>query len=308
MKDFSVIVLCYNCEEKALKDTLDSIICQTGSDFEIILADDASKNDSLSIGENYLKEKNFTSYKIKTHPENVGTVQNIYDALEIADGKYVKCIGAGDLLFDTTTLSKISKHMTHEKSTMCFGKMQAYYYKNNKINFMTLTVPQDIVTHEKNNYSNVSKNIIQNHGWIAGASMFFETKKFAKLLKELLGTVRYCEDLLQVNLLVHGEKISYYPHGAVYYEFGSGISTNNNSGNSSRMKNDHDKFWDMMVKKYNNNKLIIKGKQMNELVYISSFPKKLVSLIFKNPSYLLMCLKTKFQKKHYEINEKGMLS
>ena len=138
MKDFSVIVLCYNCEEKALKDTLDSIICQTGSDFEIILADDASKNDCLSVGENYLKEKNFASYKIKAHSENVGTVQNIYDALEISDGKYVKCIGAGDLLFDTTTLSKISKHMTHEKSTMCFGKMQAYYYKDNKINFILI--------------------------------------------------------------------------------------------------------------------------------------------------------------------------
>ena len=308
MKDFSVIVLCYNCDKKALKDTLDSIMCQTDSDFEIILADDASKNDCLAIGESYLKEKCSSSYKIKAHQENVGTIQNIYDALEIAEGKYVKCIGAGDLLFDSNTLFKISKFMDKNKCTMCFGKMQAYYCKDNKINFMPLTVPQDVVAHTKNDQSKVSKNIIQNHGWIAGASMFYDTKKFQELLKELIGTVRYCEDLLQVNLLIHGEKISYYPHGVVYYEFGSGISTNSGNGNSSRIKNDHDSFWDMMSEKYSDNKLIKKGKLMHELVYISSFPKKLISLIFKNPSYLVMCLKTKFQKKYYEISEKGMLS
>lgn len=308
MKNFSVMVLCYNSEEKALKSTLDSILCQKDTDFEIILADDASKNDCVEIAENYLKYNDFSDYKVMTHKENVGTVQNIYDALELAEGKYVKCIGAGDLLFEKYTLCKLAKFMDAEQCTMCFGKMQAYNYEDGKLHLMTLTVPQDITAFYQKNTDRIAKNIIQNHGWIAGASMFYNTKEFLSLLKELLGTVRYCEDLLQVNLLLHNKKISFFPYGAVYYEVGTGISTNNGNGNSNRVKNDHDHFWDMMFNKYRDNKMVRTGNTMNELIYIKSFPKKLISMIIKNPGYLMMCLKTKLQKKQYDIKEEGILS
>ncbi len=115
MIDFSVIVLCYNCEEKALTHTINSIICQDKVDFEIILADDASSNDCLSFGEKLLKTKDFSKYKVLKHPVNVGTVQNIYDAMEMAEGKYVKCIGAGDLLFNKSTLMDVKNFMEEEK-------------------------------------------------------------------------------------------------------------------------------------------------------------------------------------------------
>lgn len=308
MKDFSVMVLCYNSEEKALKSTLDSILCQKDINFEIILADDASKNDCVAIAKDYLKYNNFSDYKVMAHEENVGTVQNIYDALKLAEGRYVKCIGTGDLLFEEYTLCKLAKFMDTEQCTMCFGKMQAYNYEDGKLHLMTLTVPQDITAFYQKNTDRIAKNIIQNHGWIAGASMFYNTKEFLSLLKELLGTVRYCEDLLQVNLLLHNKKISFFPYAAVYYEVGTGISTNNGNGNSNRVKNDHDQFWDMMVNKYHDSKMVHIGNTMNELIYIKSFPKKLISMIMKNPGYLVMCLKTKLQIKQYEIHEKGMLN
>lgn len=308
MKDFSIIVLCYNSEEQALKNTLNSILCQKNTDFEIILADDASKNNCIVIAENYLKKQHFDGYQIKTHEKNVGTVQNIYDALSIAEGKYVKCIGAGDLLYDQHTLYNIANFMDAEKCTMCFGKMQAYNYHNNQLNLITLTVPLDIRAFYKNNPSVIAKNIIQNHGWIAGASMFYHTKEFYNLLQELIGTVRYCEDLLQVNLIIHNKKISFFPYAVVYYEVGTGISTNNDNANSNRIKNDHNQFWNAMKKKYNYNRLIQKGYIMHQLTYIPSFPKKLFLIMIKNPNYLIMCLKTKFQKNKYKIEEEGILS
>ena len=308
MKDFSVIVLCYNSEEKALKKTINSILCQEDVDYEIIIADDASKNDCVSVAKQYLSEMNHNSYKVLEHKENVGTVQNIYDSLEISEGRFVKCIGAGDLLFDKHTLRKVLNFMTKEKCTMCFGKMQAYNYQGEKLNLITLTVPLDIASFYRNNTNKIRKNIIRNHGWIAGASMFYDTKEFYSLLEQLIGTVRYCEDLLQVNLLIQNKKISFFPHGVVYYEVGSGISTNNANGNNNRVKNDHDKYWKMLVNRYSDNKLIQKGNIMNKLIYIPDFSKKLFSMIIKNPSYLLMCIKTKFQNKLYIINEKGMLN
>ena len=100
MNDFSVIILCYNSKWNALKQTIDSVLCQKNISFEIILADDASTNDCLQKAENYLKNRGFLSYKVLAHEQNVGTVQNLTDALEETTGKYVKGIGACDLLFD----------------------------------------------------------------------------------------------------------------------------------------------------------------------------------------------------------------
>ncbi len=307
MKTFSIIVLCYNSNEQSLISTLNSIIIQKNCDFEIILADDASKNNCLIIAEEFLKQKKFYEYKILSHKKNVGTVQNIYDALKLADSTYVKCIGAGDLLYKESTLSDITNFMNVEQCVLAYGKMQAYHYENGKPVYSILTIPLDIIAHEKNNIKKIKKNIIQNHGMISGASMFFKTKTFKKYLQELLGTVRYCEDWVQVHILMNNEKISFFPDGVVYYEIGSGISTNAGNGNSDRIRNDHHNFWNLLIKKYSDNKLIQRGKTMYEITYVSFFPKKMAVIIFKNISYLLMLLRTKFQRKHYVIKDKGIL-
>lgn len=307
MKDFSVIVLCYNSNKAAMEKTLDSIICQKGVDLEIVFADDASANDCLKEATDYLDSKGFAGYKVCAHKENVGTVKNISDALSYAEGKYLKCIGAGDMLFSEDTLAKVKKHLKDEKSAMCFGKMQAYYMSDDKIEFMPLTVPQDIKAHIDGNYKRIRTNIIRHHGWIAGASMFYVTDVFKKNLNDIVGTVRYCEDLLQVNLLLSGEKISCFNDGAMYYEYGTGISTNSGNGNSTRMKTDHDNYWDMMEAKYSGNELIKQGKIMHQLMYIEDLKKRLISIMFKNPGYFFMSTRTKAQKNMYEIKARGML-
>ncbi len=307
MIDFSVIVLCYNCEEKALTHTIESIVCQEGIDFEIILADDASANDCLEFGEKLLKEKGFTKYKVLSHPVNVGTVQNIYDAMEMAEGKYLKCIGAGDLLFNKSTLKDIKQFMDSEKCTMCYGRMQAYRYNQETVEYLDYFVPSDIQAHIKGDKKRIKKNIIQNHGWIPGASMFYDNRKFKEYLKEIVGVVRYCEDLLQVNLLMKDEKLSYYPYGAMYYELGSGISTNKESGSYKRIKKDHEDFFDVMSEKYKGDRYIKKSLVMHKFTYMEGFGKKLIYILVNNPRYLLTCIRTKLQKKKYKINEKGML-
>ncbi|MBE5946148.1 MAG: glycosyltransferase family 2 protein [Lachnospiraceae bacterium] len=307
MKDFSVIVLCYNSNKAAMEKTLDSIICQKGVDLEIVFADDASANDCLKEATDYLDSKGFAGYKVCAHKENVGTVKNISDALSYAEGKYLKCIGAGDMLFSEDTLAKVKKHLRDEKSAMCFGKMQAYYMEDDKVKFMTLTVPQDIKAHIDGNVKRVKMNTIVHHGWIAGASMFYVTEVFKNYLQDIVGTVRYCEDLLQVNLLLAGERITCLNKAVMYYEYGSGISTNAGNGNSSRMKKDHDKYWKMMENDFRGNKLIKKGKVMHQLMYIEDLKKRLINIMFKNPGYFFMSMRTKRQKKVYEIKEKGML-
>ena len=307
MINFSVILLLYNSEERALINTLDSIIYQKNIEFEIILADDCSENGCIDAAASYLDKKGFSGYKLSTHAKNVGTTQNIYDALSYAEGSHVKCIGAGDLLYSETTLSEIYDFMTAHNSIMCFGKIQAFYYDDNKLNLIPYYLPSDIKAFEKENYKSMQKDIIQNHGWIVGASMFYNTEAFRKYLKGILKSVKYCEDLLQVTLLLNNEKISYYPHGAIYYEVGSGISTGENKSNT-RLQNDHSGYWKSIYKKYPDNKLVKKGYRMQKLQCIEEPLRRKASIILHNPSYVIMMIKTIFQKKSYEIKEKGLLS
>ncbi len=299
MKEFSVIVLCYNSERKALYRTLASVLNQKNIDMEIILADDASSNHCVQEGIEYLNSKQYSSYKIKKHNKNVGTVQNILDALALAEGEYVKCIGAGDMLYGESTLQQVYAFMQKTGCTMCFGKMQAYHEKESRIEKLPFFVPADIKSHQKGNLRRIQTNIIQHHGWIAGASMFYHTDKFMTYLPTLLGTVRYCEDLLQIILLINDEPIAYMDSGLMYYEIGSGISTNTGSGNSARMQGDHDRFWALLQKQYPANGLIQKGSKMHRLECITPEKKRQLQIILHNPGYVCMMLRTKLQKHRY---------
>lgn len=332
MVDMSVILLSYNCDEEPLKKTISSILAQTDISYEIIIADDCSKNDCVEIAVSFLEQNNFKAYRVSSHPENVGTVQNIMDAVKKSSGRYIKCIGAGDLLFDTDTLKKVKAFMDDEGCTLCYGLMRAYNYTDGKLNEFGYHAPLDIKTHIKNNRKKISKNIIQNHGWIPGACMFYEKASFETLLGKLTKTVRYCEDLVQVMYLLNNEKTALYEYPVVYYEHGSGISTN--SSGSVRIQNDHNNFWDMLISRYPDNHIrtsckaafvqsfsgtdshvpieksgefsyVKKGYHMNKLIYIPNRILRLIKILFYSPSYIFMNLSTASQDELYKADAEG---
>lgn len=300
MKKYSVIVLSYNSKEAAMKATLDSVRTQEGVELEIILADDCSSNTCLQWSINYLA-KCGQECKVMAHPRNVGTVQNIADALEMATGEYVKCIGAGDLLYQKNTLQKTAEFLEETGCAMCFGRMQGYYEENGKKKYLTFSVPADLKAFQQNNYQRIRKNIIKHHGWIAGASMFYNRELFHSYLQEIVGHVRYCEDLLQVVLLLHHEKIGYFEEPVMYYEVGSGISTNAGNGNSTRMQKDHEGFWKWVMEAYPQVDLLKKGYKMHRLESIKEAGRRKRNIILKNPGYVRMQVKTKMQRSLYEI-------
>ena len=96
----SVIIPMYNAE-KYLGVCLESLLIQTFTDFEVIVVDDCSTDNSLAIAESYLErfggrlkifslEKNTGSGAI---PRNVG--------LEVASGDYIYFVDNDDFLIDT---------------------------------------------------------------------------------------------------------------------------------------------------------------------------------------------------------------
>lgn len=91
---FSIIIPVYNCD-KYISRCLDSILMQKYQDYEIILINDGSKDNSKVICDEYSKKDK----RIKViHKENEGVSKARNDGLKLAKGKYLCFLDADDYL------------------------------------------------------------------------------------------------------------------------------------------------------------------------------------------------------------------
>lgn len=89
---FSIIVPVYNAQ-KVISDCIKSILNQSYADFEAILVDDGSKDDSYEICKSFEKDDN----RIKVyHKENTGVSSTRNYGLSKAIGKWFVCIDSDD--------------------------------------------------------------------------------------------------------------------------------------------------------------------------------------------------------------------
>lgn len=94
MTKVSVIIPCYN-QEKYIADCLESVLAQTFDDYEAIVIDDGSTDNSIKIVEEYQKKSN----KIRLiRQENQGVVTARNNAIKQAKGKYIYPLDADDIV------------------------------------------------------------------------------------------------------------------------------------------------------------------------------------------------------------------
>lgn len=93
MTKVSVIIPCYN-QEKYIADCLESVLAQTFDDYEAIVIDDGSTDNSISIVKEYQKK----SDKIRLiQQKNQGVVTARNNAIKQARGKYIYPLDADDI-------------------------------------------------------------------------------------------------------------------------------------------------------------------------------------------------------------------
>lgn len=108
----SVIMPVYNAE-KFLAEAIESISNQTFTDFELIIVNDGSKDNSLNIINDY---KNKDSRIKLLDQENTGIVGALNNALKISSGKFIVRMDADD----------ISEKERFEKQVIFLEKENAY--------------------------------------------------------------------------------------------------------------------------------------------------------------------------------------
>lgn len=130
----SIVVVSYN-HSKYIKENLDSIQSQTYPNIELIVADDASSDNSVEVFEEWLGANNFPALK-NYHKKNTGLATTLNECIELAKGKYIKIIAADDYL-EPTYIEKCVDQLLNSNAEIVFtnafeidsyGKILSDYY------------------------------------------------------------------------------------------------------------------------------------------------------------------------------------
>lgn len=119
----SIIMPCFN-SEKFIKESINSVLSQTYHDFELIIIDDASKDNSLDI------IRSFNDHRIKilelTTNQGAGFSRN--KGIELAQGRFIAFLDSDDIWHKDKLLLQISfmkdngYHLTYTHY-QCFDKL-----------------------------------------------------------------------------------------------------------------------------------------------------------------------------------------
>lgn len=96
-KDLVSIVVCSYNQGKYIRECLDSVKAQTYPNIQLIVADDASPDNSVQVFENWLSENNYPAIT-NFHQKNTGLATVLNECIKLIEGKYVKVIAADDFL------------------------------------------------------------------------------------------------------------------------------------------------------------------------------------------------------------------
>lgn len=132
----SIIIPVYNIEAY-LPRCLDSILCQTFSDFEVIIVDDGSKDSSGIIADTYAQKDS----RIRViHKENGGVSSARFEGIKAAKGEFIGFVDGDDIiepdmysvLIDNA--EKYNADISHCGYKMVFpdGRVD-YYYNTNRL-------------------------------------------------------------------------------------------------------------------------------------------------------------------------------
>ena len=206
----SIIIATYN-SDKTLKKCLDSVIYQSNKNFEILIKDGGSLDNTIKIISDYQSKLKFYA---------TGKDNGVYDAwnicLDNCTGDWIVFLGSDDYFNDIYFLEKIHPYLYKgilENSKIIHGMNQIIDENGREISIVGLEI------------KDVSKNFfdkmpIRHPGCFHHKSLFTEVGKFDSNFK-IIGDYHFFLRAIKITNLI------FYPFVGVIHTNG-GISTNPN--------------------------------------------------------------------------------
>ena len=134
MAEISVIVPCYN-QEMYIAECLDSVIAQSFTDYEVIVVDDGSTDNSLSIIKKYADK--YPAIRV-LEQSNQGVVSARNHAISQALGKYIYPLD-GDDKIAPDCLELLYRAMSEGKGDVIYSDNAYFGLKTGKITYLAPT-------------------------------------------------------------------------------------------------------------------------------------------------------------------------
>ena len=122
MPKVSIVVPCYNIQ-KYVGRCIESLLAQTFTDFELILVNDGSTDDTLSILKEYEKKD---SRIIVLEKENGGLSDARNAGMKIAKGEYIQFVDGDDFAEDIL----LEKCVQKQHNIILYREYTALWYYN----------------------------------------------------------------------------------------------------------------------------------------------------------------------------------
>lgn len=112
---FSIIICTYNMADM-IENAINSILEQDFENYEIIVFNDASKDNTIELIENIKSKK----IKLINSKKNIGLGAARNEAVKKARGEFILYLDADDTLYEKTTLTKINKVLEKEDPDLAY--------------------------------------------------------------------------------------------------------------------------------------------------------------------------------------------
>ncbi len=128
----SIIVITYNSSRYVL-ETLESAKAQTYQNIELIVSDDCSRDNTVEICRDWIKEnkERFVRTEVISVDKNTGISPNCNRGLHAAKGEWVKLIAGDDILIEDSIFNFVKFISEKKECSIVFGRI--YFLKNDKL-------------------------------------------------------------------------------------------------------------------------------------------------------------------------------
>lgn len=114
MTNLTVCVCAYNAE-RYIRETLESLYNQTFRDFDFLLIDDASTDNTVAIAQEFIDSHQWANTRIERLNKNVGLAHGRHYAEQIVRTKYIGFFDADDLALPTYVEKLLARIQSDEK-------------------------------------------------------------------------------------------------------------------------------------------------------------------------------------------------
>lgn len=223
----SVAVMAYNSAGTII-ETLESVKAQTYTRLELVIGDDGSKDDTISLCCEWIakNEERFERVELLENPINQGTSVNYNRVMDACQGVWVKDLDGDDLLNADCIEQFIAYIQNNPDSNYIFCRVQGFTKEGDKIvlknieafNYDFFQWPVDKQLH----YLLFERNCVPSPG------LFYNLTKVREIGLRNDERIYLLEDWPKwINALRMGLHFSFIDETLVMYRVGNGISTSN---------------------------------------------------------------------------------